>query len=236
VTKYSIQRLPPPPGTIDPAHRNPLEILDLTQLPQKLHEPLSLILLLPLGALVTAFIRTIIGIRTFGTFTPTLLALAFIYNDWRTGLVVFASVLLLGFTSRSMLDRLKLLMVPRLGIILTLVVLLMVFSVSVMNYFRWAPTAETVLLPMVILTNLVERFYVTTEEDSVRFAFQLLVTTIIIAFFIYLLLGWKTVGRRLLEFPELHFFTVAVLVLIGRYTGYRWMELVRFRDVADRGN
>jgi hypothetical protein len=127
-------------------------------------------------------------------------------------------------------------MVPRLGIILTLVVLLMVFSVSVMNYKQWAPTAETVLLPMVILTNLVERFYVTTEEDSVHFAFQLLVTTVIVAFFIYLLLGWKTVGLKLLQYPELHFFTVAALVLIGRYTGYRLMELVRFRDAAKPGD
>ena len=46
---------------------------------------LKVILLLPLGALVTAIVRTIIGTRTFGTFTPTLLALAFVYNDWRTG-------------------------------------------------------------------------------------------------------------------------------------------------------
>ena len=46
---------------------------------------------MPLGALLTAVLRTIIGIRTFGTFTPTLLALAFVYNDWRTGLVVFVA-------------------------------------------------------------------------------------------------------------------------------------------------
>ena len=50
--------------------RRPLDILDLTRLPLEMHEVLSLILLMPLGALVTAVFRTLIGIRTFGTFTP----------------------------------------------------------------------------------------------------------------------------------------------------------------------
>jgi hypothetical protein len=231
---FSIVRLPPPAGTFGLDRHNPVNMLDLMRLPAKLHEVMSLILLMPLGALVTALFRTIIGLRTFGTFTPTLLALSFVYNDWRMGLIVFVGVLIVGFTSRTLLDRLKLLLVPRLGIILTLVVLCMVFSVSVFNYFSFTLSGETVLLPMVILTMLIERFYVTTEEDSMRFAVQLLLGTIVLAFIVYLLLRWKTVGHMMLIYPELHCFTIAALVLIGRYTGYRLTELWRFRDLAER--
>jgi len=227
MTKYSIapMLLPPasPPG--------PLRVLDLEQLPDKLHRPMELLLLVPLGALVTAFFRTIVGIRTFGTFTPTLLALAFVYNKWQTGLPVVAAVLILGLSSRRLLDGLKLLLVPRLGIILTLVVLLMVFSVSVMHHFGQAPAGETVLLPMVILTMLVERFFITTEEDNLRFAVQLLLATAVLALLVYWVLYWKTIGQVLLVYPELHCFTIAGLILIGRYTGYRWTELLRFRDL-----
>ncbi|MGD0899670.1 MAG: 7TM domain-containing protein [Thermoguttaceae bacterium] len=227
-TKYSVVRMPlppaPPPGF--------LSVLDLEQLPFKLHEPMKLLLLVPLGALVTAFFRTIVGVRTFGTFTPTLLALAFVFNKWQWGLPVVAAAIVLGLASRRFLDGLKLLLVPRLGIILTLVVLLMVFSVSVMHHFQLAPAGETVLLPMVILTMLVERFFITTEEDSLRFALQLLLATAALALLVYWLLHSKTVGRVLLVYPELHCFTIALLVLIGRYTGYRWTELLRFRDAA----
>jgi hypothetical protein len=130
------------------------------------------------------------------------------------------------------LDRLKLLLVPRLGIILTLVVMCMVFSISVLDYFELTPGAQTVLLPMVILTMLVERFYVTTEEDSLHFAVQLLIGTMAMAFVVYALLRWKTVGETLLIYPELHFFTVVALIFVGRYTGYRWTELWRFRDLG----
>ncbi|MGA2068783.1 MAG: 7TM domain-containing protein [Thermoguttaceae bacterium] len=228
-TKYSIAPMPlppaPPPG--------PLRVLDLEQLPDKLQRPMELLLLVPLGALVTAFFRTIVGVRTFGTFTPTLLALAFVYNRWQTGLPVVAAVLFLGLSSRRLLDGLKLLLVPRLGIILTLVVLLMVFSVSVMYHFGHAPAGETVLLPMVILTMLVERFFITTEEDNLRFALQLLLATAVLALLVYWVLYWRTVGQVLLAYPELHCFTIAGLILIGRYTGYRWTELLRFRDLPE---
>ena len=77
--------MPPPSGAFDLQSHHPLDIFDLRRLPIELHEVLKVILLLPLGALVTAIVRTIVGLRTFGTFTPTLLALSFVYNDWLTG-------------------------------------------------------------------------------------------------------------------------------------------------------
>ena len=104
--------------------------------------------------------------------------------------------MVLGLTSRTLLDRLKLLLVPRLSIILTLVVMCLVFAVSVLDYFEYTPSAQAVLLPMVILTMTVERFYVTTEEDNAWFALHLLASTLGMAFCVYLVLRWDTVGGR----------------------------------------
>jgi hypothetical protein len=201
-------------------------------LPLEMHEPLSVILLMPLGALLTCIVRTIIGLRTFGTFTPALIALAFVYNDWRTGIFVFIVAISLGLVSRSLLDKLKLLLVPRLSVILTLVALCMVFGVSVLDYFHLTPSAQAVLLPMVIMTMTVERFFLTMEEDSLRFAFQLLAGTLAVACCCYLVLRWDAVGRWVLIYPEFHFFTIAILIMLGRYSGYRLTELWRFSDLS----
>jgi hypothetical protein len=92
-----------------------------------------------------------------------------------------------------------------------------------------------VLLPMVILTMTVERFFLASEEDGVRFALQLLAGTLVVAFCCYMVLKWKTVGHLLLVYPELHLFTIAVLIVLGRYSGYRLTELWRFRDLAGPG-
>jgi hypothetical protein len=43
-------------------------------------------------------------------------------------------------------------------------------------------------------------------------------------------LRWGAVGRFLFAYPEAHLITIAVLILMGRYTGYRLSELLRFRD------
>jgi transglutaminase-like putative cysteine protease len=229
------RRIPPPPGQFREEGQRPVDVLDLTRLPLELHAPLAVILLMPLGALLTAVFRTVIGVRTFGTFTPTLLALAFVYNDWATGLVIFFAVLVLGLANRAALDRLKLLMVPRLSVMLTLVVLTMVFGVSLSDYLHWTASTQPVLLPMVILTMTVERYYLTTEEDGPKFAIQLLAGTLLLAFLCYLVLTWDPVGQKLLKYPELHFFTIAILILLGRYTGYRLTELWRFREFGAPG-
>jgi hypothetical protein len=231
-TKIAAVRLPPGPGASRFKRSRLGAIFDLTRLPLDMHEALAVILLLPLGGLVTALFRTIIGIRTFGTFTPTLLALSFVYADWMTGLLTFAVVLALGLTTRTLLDRLKLLVVPRLGAILTLVVLCIMLIVSVLDYFNLTPSAQAVILPMVILTMTIERFFLTSEEDSTGVAVQRLATTVLVGACCYGVLRWQTVGRLVFTFPELHFFTIAGLILLGRYSGYRLTELWRFRDLG----
>jgi hypothetical protein len=193
---------------------------------------MSLILLIPLGALVTSFFRAIVGITTFGTFTPTLFALSFVYADWRTGLFVFAVVMVLGLTSRNFLERLKLLVVPRLAVILTIVVLCLAFCISLLDFSHLTPTPQAVLLPMVIMTMTIERFFINMEEDGFRNAVQRFILTLAVACWCYIILRWDTVGRFLLAYPESHLVTIAVLILIGRYTGYRLTELWRFRDLG----
>jgi hypothetical protein len=198
-----------------------------------MHEVIKVLLLLPLAAFITAVMRNVVGIRTFGTFSPALLALSFIYANWATGLIILIVVLATGLMGRSFLERLHLLMVPRLSIVLTTVILCVVFGVSLLDYSGLTLSSQAVLLPMVILTNLIERFHVSIEEDGVIYTFQLAVGTIIVAALCYVTLRWEDVGRFILIYPETHFFTIAAFIFLGRYAGYRLTELWRFSDLAD---
>jgi hypothetical protein len=230
---FSIVRLPPSERLLRVDELHPRRILDLNRLPFPMHDVLSILLLLPFGALITAFIRNVIGIQTFGTFAPALLAMSFIYADLTSGIMVLLVVLAVGLVGRSLLERLRLLMVPRLSIILTLVILCVVFGFSILYYFFPRITADAVLLPMVILTILIERFHVTVEEDGLVFALQLAVGTVVVAILCYAVLAWKEVGEFVLTYPEAHFFTIAAFILLGRYAGYRMTELWRFRDLVE---
>jgi len=227
---FFTEELPPPAEFV--LGRSPWAILDLTRLPRPMQDVLAVILLIPLGALVTCLFRNVIGLETSGRFAPVLLALSFVFSDWRMGLAVFVAVLVVGLSTRSVMERLQLLMMPRLSLILTLVVWTVVFSISIFDYVRLTPTAEAVLLPMVILTMIVERFFLTSQEESPAVAVRQLLGTVVVACVCYFLLRWEVVGRWLVVYPETHLITMAALVLLGRYTGYRLFEWWRFRDLA----
>jgi hypothetical protein len=230
---YSIKRLPPDPRVTQAELQDPLQILNLRRLPVAMHTVMKILLLMPFAALITAFLRNVVGLCTFGTFSPALLAMSFIYADWKTGLSLLLIVFTVGLIGRWSLERLRLLTVPRLSIILTLVILCVVFGVSAMQFWMPAMSAEVVLLPMIILTNLIERFHVSADEDGMLYTLKLAAGTLLVALLCYLVLGSQQVGNFVLTYPEAHFFTIAVFIVLGRYAGYRLTELWRFRDLVD---
>jgi hypothetical protein len=229
---YSVARQSPPESVLQFEKQRPSQVFDLTRLPVEMHEIMSLMLLLPLGALITAVFRNIIGVRTLGTFAPALLAMSFIYAELSTAMVILVAVLTAGYFGRIMLDRLHLLMVPRSSIVLTMIIMLILFGVSLINYVDPEGGVRAVWLPLVILTVLIERFFVTAEEDGTAFAMQLVIGTAVVAACCYMILRWEEIGALLLTYPELHFFTIAGFIQIGRYSGYRLVELWRFRDMV----
>ena len=56
--------------------------------------------------------------------------------------------------------------------------------------------------------------------------------TLLVALLCYLVLVSEQVGNLVLTYPETHFFTIAVFIVLGRYAGYRLTELWRFRDLV----
>lgn len=217
---------------LPPTHGSAGNVADLTRLPPGMRQTLAVLLLLPLGALITAAFRNMVGLQTFGTFTPALLALSFVFSDLVTGLVVFVLVIAVGLAIRAGLDRLKLMLVPRLGIVLTAVVILLATAVSVLDFLGLTPSARAVIFPLVIMTMMVERFYICREEDGSPTAYRLLGGTLAVAACCLLVLRWRWLGEVVLRWPELELAVAAGLLFLGRYSGYRLMELFRFRDFA----
>jgi transglutaminase-like putative cysteine protease len=230
---YSIKRLAPDVRLVHAELRHPTQVFNLERLPFKMHKVMKILLLLPFAALITTFLRNVVGLGTFGTFSPALLAMSFIYADWKTGLAVLVMVITVGLLARTALERLRLLTVPRLSIILTIVILCVVFGISALHYIMPAISAEVVLLPMIILSMLIERFHVSAEEDGMVHTIKLAAGTLLVAILCYLILGSEFVGELVLTYPETHFFTIAVFVVLGRYAGYRLTELWRFRDLVE---
>lgn len=204
--------------------------MSLFVLPPAEQRLVEFLLLLPLAALIICIFRNLVGMNSFGVFAPALVGLAF--RDLRSwpGLMVFVSILLVGWLMRRVLDSYHLLQVPRVALMLSLIVLVLVLSVVLANYHDVPVTRYIALFPMIILTGMVERFWTLEVEDGVGASFKTLLSTLAIAGTISLVLSFKAVARWLFVYPETLGLIMAAQLLIGRYTGYRLMELLRFRD------
>ena len=209
-----------------------LTVFDFTRLPLNIRNELALLLLLPLGALITAIFRHLVGVHSYGVFTPTLLALAIVYTNIITTLIVFVVVISLAIGGRSIFPT-TLTRIPRLSIIFTLIALILTVSVSVLNYFNIDQGGKIILLPIIILTSLVDRFYNTIESKGMQIAFIRMVWTIIIATLCLPIIQFETLGNLILQYPEVHFYTLALFLLIPLYKGKHLIHLPFLKILAE---
>lgn len=207
------------PLNVTGKHRSFLNIFDFSRLPLSARTTLATLLLLPLGALLNAFVRSVVGVHTFGTFTPAMLALAAIYVDWLTAVVIFIVVGVIALFGRSMLPGLKLTRAPRLTIVFSLVALAMALAISIMAQFDLLTGAQVVLLPIVILTTLVDRIYAVADENGLHAASIRLLWTGITAVGCFFILSAEALGDLLVSYPELHLITIALVLALSGYTG-----------------
>jgi hypothetical protein len=204
----------------------------LYRLPLPLQTMFTTLMLIPVGTLVLSLARNIIGIPTFGIFTPILLTLFFKETSLGFGMLFFGVVVLIGIGERYILDKFHLLAVPRLSIILTLVILMMLGYSFFSHDFAVFSQKHLAFFPIVIVAINIERLSIMITEEGLVNTLKTLVGTLIIA-----ILGWALYSITALEMfvftnPELLFTIIGLLILIGRYKGYRLSEFLRFRDLV----
>ncbi|RMH17395.1 MAG: hypothetical protein D6696_15825 [Acidobacteria bacterium] len=206
--------------------------LSLLSLPLETQAVYGVLLLIPIGGFVIVLLRNVVGVSTFGTFMPVLVALAFRQTRLVAGLILFTLLVALGLSVRFYLERLRLLLVPRLAAVLSVVVLLML-AVSIVSHKLGLETGLSVaLFPMVILTMAIEHMSIVWEERGAAQACKQGVGTLAVAAAAYAVMNLRPIAYLVVVFPELLLVLLAAIVLLGRYSGYRLFELSRFRAFA----
>ena len=207
----------------------------LFSLPVQTQAVYRILLLVPVGAFLLVIFRNIVGIKTFGTFMPVLIALAFRETKLLWGVILFSTVIGLGLSIRLYLERLKLLVVPRLSSVLFVVVLLMALLSILTNKLGLERGLSIALFPMVILTMTIERMSIVWEERGAAEAFQQGIGSIVAAALAHFIMTIKYVEHLTFVFPELLLVLLAGTLLLGRYYGYRMLELRRFKRLVKGG-
>ncbi|MDZ7669548.1 MAG: UUP1 family membrane protein [Gammaproteobacteria bacterium] len=202
--------------------------LSLYNLPVAEQSMFKLIMLLPMGALMVVVMRILVGLKTSGTFMPVLIALAFLQTELIPGVTSFVVVVAIGLVIRSYLSSLNLLLVSRIAT-LVVVVIGIITLFSVLSYqFGLMGGLTITFFPMIILAWTIERMSIVWEEQGPQEVAIQGSGSLLVAILAFLVMDQQLIRHLAFNFPELNLCVLALILLLGRYTGYRLLELHRF--------
>lgn len=205
---------------------------------------IALLLLLPVIATVVAFMRQVIGISTFGIYTPSIITLSFLIIGIKAGLLTLVSAIIVGAICKLVLKRVRMLFIPKIAIVMSFVSIALLFVIIAsiyLNFFN-AEFLSIAIFPMLILSTLVEKFVSGKGESNLSTTTLTMGETVLVAIIAYVIAGggidlgfiqfkFEFIKRIMLTYPELILLILVFNVLLGKWTGLRLLERARFREI-----
>ncbi|MDD5026136.1 MAG: 7TM domain-containing protein [Candidatus Peribacteraceae bacterium] len=189
-----------------------------------------LLLILPLIAMILAFLRQVVGITTFGLFTPSIITLSFLAIGWKAGIVYLLLILIAGYSTRAIMQRWELLHVPRMAVVLSVVSVTLLLLLGTAAAFHITYERDTVFI-LLIMSTLAESFLSLKAEEGWRSAMIATTETIFAALLCVWVVQWPLLQSLILAYPELILLAILADIALGRWSGLRLVEYFRFREV-----
>lgn len=198
-------------------------------------ELLRILIMIPIAAVVVVIFRNVLGLETFGTFLPALIAAAAVQTGFLWGASAFVGIILVSSVVRRLTGKLQLLHSPQLGVVLTVVVGLMLLTGWLASLAGDRSLGRVALFPVAILAITAERFVLMSQEEGPLDAWKTLARTLLVVFVCYLTMGSLSLQILFLAFPELLLAVIALEIWLGRWMGLRMTEWLRFKGLLVGG-
>ena len=181
-----------------------------------------LLLMLPVIATIISFLKQVVGITTFGLYTPSIITLSFLALGLKFGLAILIIILLTGYILRKALAKVRLLHIPRIAIVFTISTLIILLMLGFGAYVGLQDLASIAVFPMLIMTTLAEKFVSAQSGKGVYAAVLLMFETTVVSLICYWVVEWQYLQNLILSYPEIILFLIVGNLGLGRWTGLRF--------------
>lgn len=189
-----------------------------------------LLLILPFIATILAFLKQVVGITTFGLFTPSIVALSLLALGWQIGIAFLLFILITGYMTRSVMKKWRMLYIPKVAIILTVVSITLMILLAAATAFGLTFSRDTVFI-LLIMSTLAESFLNVKTNEGLYSAILGVGETLLAALLCVFIVQWSLLQSLVLAFPEIILLTILINAGLGKWTGLRLVEYFRFREV-----
>ncbi len=192
-----------------------------------------LLLAVPILTFLIAFFRQFIGISTFGVYAPLMLSLSFFVLGLKFGFSVFVIVLFVSYGIRVLFEKVDLLYIPRVSLLLSALSLSFLLTLFLEVYFKSSINLSLAIFPMMVMATVSEKFISTQSSAGLKNAIFAAVETVFVALAGYLFIKWNFIENQILAVPELILLPIFGLVWLGKFTGLRLSEYIKFRALFE---
>jgi len=195
---------------------------------------ITLILLFPLIAMIIATSRHILGLRGFGIYIPAVLSVAFVSTGIINGIIIFSIIVAVTMIAKAVLKKTVMPYLPRTALVLWFVSIGILGLLLISPLLPLSTLMAISIFPILILILLSENFLEAQASAKPLQAFTLTIETIFLASISALILNFTWVQEFVLLRPELTLILIALVnILVARYTGLRFTERIRFKDIIE---
>jgi len=195
-------------------------------------ETVIFLLMLPVAVTIISFAHQVIGIQGFGIYTPLILSFAFLSTGLKYGLVFFAVILITGTVMRYIAKHFRLLYLPRIAIVLTVVAVAVTVVFALGGQFHKNGLINVSIFVILIMITLVEKFIAVQIEQGARQAVALTLATLLLSIICFWIASWSWAQSIVTAYPAwVVLGAIAANFLLGKWTGLRLSEYVRFKEL-----
>lgn len=188
-------------------------------------------LILPIAITIVVLMRQVIGIKGIGITAPVLIGFAFGAIGIQAGATLFLAAIALAFFLRSFMSNIRLLYLPKIALTLIAVTLGILFLIPAI-VGKEQGVEPQMIFAFVILVLCMEQFAALLMERGPQKTLLIALETLFAASLVFLAVHSLWLKNFALSYPIIVIVgAILVNVFLGKWTGLRITEYMRFRDL-----
>lgn len=200
-------------------------------------ETLFLLLFLPYLTFVVGFFRHLLGIKTFGLYEPVAIAFAlfFLNSNFGLGLKYGIPILIIAWLVEEIIRRIlakaRLHYIAKVSIKVSVASILTIVFLATMASLGYSFYKTVSIFPVIILITMIETLSLFKVKKGDLYTNIVSLETLAISIFSYFLMTLGPVMNFVINYPYLVFLPVIANFAVGRWSGLRLSEVIRFKDI-----
>ncbi len=208
-----------------------------------------ILLMLPVVTTLIGIARHILGLRSLGIYLSLVITFIFFiigsnkdayYSDPLVGLLYGVPLVILIFLSTLMcyfiFKKLSIHYYPKLALVIFGVTGTLLLSIVILGLLNFQKVILIDAFTLVLIVAISEKYFNTLARKDFKTTLFISLESIVLSGLCYILISWHAFQDTIVAYPIILFALIPINIIVGKFTGLRFSEYLRFRGIITESN